>query len=164
MLQERNLIYFDPFYFPNGKSTAKSKYFIVLKVDSDEVILGALPTRKDVLPSQFDSVSGCIQMSEPGNTWTCYRILPHETILENEKCPFDKITHIYASNIEDYSLKYFEIYPTKGVDYTILGAIKQDVFEELILCFTNSTAVKRKYKKRLIIEDFINLKSSPKAN
>jgi len=34
MLEEGNIIYFDPFYFKNG-NTAKRKYFIVLKNTAD---------------------------------------------------------------------------------------------------------------------------------
>lgn len=47
MLEERNLIYFSPFYFPDGKSAPKEKYFIVLKNQEGNNILASLPTRKD---------------------------------------------------------------------------------------------------------------------
>jgi len=47
------------------------------------------------------------------------------------------------------------------MDYKVLGAIKLEVFEELILCFTQSAAVKRKFNKRLMAEDLTPF--SPKA-
>ena len=162
MLQERNLIYFDPFYFPNGQSAAQPKYFVVLKVDNDDVILGALPTRRDSVPTEFDSDSGCIQMNEPGNKWTCYRILPTDDILENGEYPFYQATHIYAWNIDDYQIGYFSIYPIPGVDYEIVGVIKQNVFDQLITCFAKSPAIKQKHKKRLNIK-VLTIASSPKA-
>lgn len=162
MLQERNLIYFDPFYFPNGQSGAKPKYFLVLKVDKDNVILGALPTRKDYVPTAFDSESGCIHMNEPGNKWTCYRILPSENILENDENPFNQITHIYATNIGDYDATYFNLYSQQGVDYDVLGVLKQNIFDDLLFCFTQSPAIKQKYKKRLVSPELTET-ISPKA-
>jgi hypothetical protein len=161
MLQERNLLYFDPFYFPNGKSAPKPKYFIVLKVDPDDVILGALPTRKDSVPMEFDSKSGCIQMNEPGNVWTCYRIDPHDSVLEDAQVfPFDFYTHIYPFGLDLYSLTYFSIYSIENRDYKIVGKIRQDVYEELVDCFVNSPATKNKYKKKFYISSAL----SPKAD
>jgi hypothetical protein len=49
MIEERNLIYFDPFYFKNG-NTAKPKYFVVLKQLGSKSVLASLPTRKDNIP------------------------------------------------------------------------------------------------------------------
>lgn len=50
MLEEGNIIYFTPFYFKNGKSTAKPKYFIVLKANVDNKgVLASLPTRLVIL-------------------------------------------------------------------------------------------------------------------
>ncbi len=153
MLEERNLIYFNPFYFPDGKSAPKEKYFIVLKNQSGKNILASLPTRKDSVPKIFDGETGCISLNqkEHGFDLVCYRIESELEILENSNFYFDFNTHIYATNLKLYDLDYFSLYPHAGVDYTVLGRIKIEIFTELVNCLKDNNAVKRGYRELLAI-------------
>ena len=63
MLEARNIIYFTPFYFPNG-NPAKNKYFVVLKRIEDKTIIVSLPTSKDHIPANIEQKDGCIEIPE----------------------------------------------------------------------------------------------------
>jgi hypothetical protein len=151
MLEERNLIYFNPFYFPDGKSAPKEKYFIVLKNQLGTNILASLPTRKDNVPQIYDGDTGCISLNQKdhGFDMVCYRIEPQKEILENSDFHFDFNTHIYGSNLKLYQMNYFDLYPHEGVDYMLLGKIKNDIFRDLINCLKNNNAVKLGYRRLL---------------
>lgn len=151
MLVERNLIYFDPFYFPDGKSAPKEKYFIVLKNNQSQNILASLPTRKDAVPSAFDDQNGCISLNEiqHGFDLVCYRIEPKKEILENSNFNFDFPTHIYGSNLKLYPAEYFDLYPHEGIDYHVLGKIKVEDFNEIVDCLKSNKSVKRGYRNLL---------------
>lgn len=153
MLEERNLIYFSPFYFPDGKSAPKDKYFIVLKNQEGNNILASLPTRKDSVPKVFDGEMGCISLNstQHGFDLVCYRIGQEKEILENSDFYFDFNTHIYGTNLRLYQLDYFSLYPHEGIDYTIIGKIKNEIFIELVNCLKENKAVKRGY--RLILSN-----------
>jgi hypothetical protein len=47
---EGSILFFDPFYFRNG-NTAKAKFFIVLRVLDDKVVLATLPSSQDYVPA-----------------------------------------------------------------------------------------------------------------
>jgi len=146
MFEEGNIIYFDPFYFKNG-NTAKAKYFIVLKKLNDGILLACLPTRKDTIPSNVDDAKGCVEI--PDINFNSFVITTDLVVTECGK-KFDFTTYFYGYQVDDYfteSLK--EIYPNEGSDYLIWGKMKQKLFEDLINCFKNSKAVKRKYKRSL---------------
>lgn len=151
MLEERNLIYFNPFYFPDGKSAPKEKYFIVLKNQNGKNILASLPTRRDSVPQKFDGDIGCISLNqkEHGFDLVCYRIEPEKEILENSNFHFTFNTHIYGTNLKLYDIDYFNLYPYEGVDYTILGKIKEEIFIELVNCLKDNNAVKYGYRRLL---------------
>jgi hypothetical protein len=59
------LIYFDPFYFKNGDES-KPKYFLVLKVIDNNVILASLPSSKIHLPATQPIAHGCLEIPESG--------------------------------------------------------------------------------------------------
>lgn len=131
-----------------------------MKSDPDQVILGALPTRRDSVPEIYDGVTGCIMLSGAESFFTCYRIGPQDSVLEDlQVFPFDFYTHIYPFGLDLYSVNDFSIYSIENRDYEIVGKIRQDVYEEMVDCFVNSPATKNKYKKK-----FSSPKSlSPKA-
>lgn len=56
------IIYFTPFYFPNGKSTPKNKYFIVPHHDDDHWFLASLPTSVDRVPEGIAQRHGCVHL------------------------------------------------------------------------------------------------------
>ncbi len=147
MFEEGNIIYFDPFYFKNG-NTAKSKYFVVLKLIGTETIIASLPTRNELIPLQNTQVStGCIEFSE--SNLTCFLFSNTTEITECGK-KFDFPTHLYAHQVDDYEIGLMnEIYPNEGSDYFIWGKIKSDLFQKILNCFKNSKNLKRKYKKIL---------------
>lgn len=144
MFEEGNIVYFDPFYFKNGNS-AKPKYFVVLKSDSNQNIIASLPTRKDSIPEKDTIEAGCVEI--PSINLNCFVISPNQIITDCNKF-FDFTTHLYGHQIDDYNVEVLkEMYPNEGSDFSIWGKMKTNIFEELINCFKNSKSVKRKYKK-----------------
>ncbi len=146
MLEERNIIRFDPFYFKNG-NTAKPKYFLVLKHSENNTVIASLPTRKDSIPQDDNISEGCIEI--PEINLNCFVIPNNIDVTECGKM-FDFKTYLYGHQLDDYSVELMnEIYPNEGSDYEIWGKMKQDIFNNLIACFKNSKTVKWKYRKQL---------------
>ncbi|WP_300599125.1 hypothetical protein [Niabella sp.] len=146
MIEERNVIYFDPFYFKNG-NTAKPKYFVVLKHTGIKSVIASLPTRKDTIPFDENIDEGCIEL--PDINLNCF-VLPKD--LEITECGkfFTFKTYLYGHQIDEYNIELLEeIYPNEGSDYEIWGKMKSEIFDKLLDCFRNSKTVKRKYKKML---------------
>ena len=63
MFEERNLLYFNEYYFENG-NPAKPKYFLVLKSDKNGMMLISLPSSKDYIPANIEKKHGCINIPE----------------------------------------------------------------------------------------------------
>lgn len=63
MFEERNLLFFDEYYFENGNH-AKPKYFLVLKSDATRMMLISLPSSKDYIPANVEKIHGCITIPE----------------------------------------------------------------------------------------------------
>jgi hypothetical protein len=146
MLEVRNIIRFDPFYFKNG-NTAKPKFFIVLKHSQRNTIIASLPTRKDSIPNDENIEHGCLEL--PEINLNCFLIPRNTTVTECGKM-FDFKTYLYGHQLDDYSVDLInEIYPNEGTDYEIWGKMKLDMFNNLIACFKNSKSVKWKYRKHL---------------
>ena len=146
MFAEKDIVYFDPFYFKNGNK-AKPKYFVVLKSVGEESIIASLPTRNDHIPEKHMLSYGCVEV--PEININCF-VISSETIITECGKTFDFPTHIYGSGIDSYektALK--EIYPIKGTDFTIWGRMTDKSYNELITCLSTSKSVKRKYKKIL---------------
>lgn len=147
MLTERQLVYFDPFYFENG-APAKAKYFIVLRViKSSKVVLASLPSSKDYIPSIISRNKGCVESKE--RNINCYCFPPDEDFTE---CgfQFNFPTFLYGAQLNDHSISHLkDVYPLKGIDYEIIGKIKRKIFDDILNCFKKSSTVKRKYKKVL---------------
>jgi len=147
MFEDGQILYFDPFYFKNG-NTAKAKYFVVLKVcDEQKCILASLPTRKETIPRNEVIESGCLEL--PEISLNCFVIAPDEVVTECGK-RFDFKTHLYGHQIDDYESSVLrETYQIEGTDYFIWGKMEASIFKRLVDCFTNSTSVKRKFKRLL---------------
>lgn len=143
MLEERNIIYFDPFFFKNG-NTAKPKYFIVLKRYESNCVIASLPTRKDNIPQNENEKIGCIEL--PELNLNCF-IIPKDFEVTDCGKSFIFKTYLYGHQIDDYKVNLLEeLYPNEGSDYQVWGKMKIQVFEDLISCFKNSKSVKRKFK------------------
>jgi hypothetical protein len=63
MFEERNLLYFDAYYFENG-NPAKPKYFLVFKLYATGMMLISLSSSKDYIPANVDKTHGCINIPE----------------------------------------------------------------------------------------------------
>lgn len=63
MFEPGNLLYFNPFIFPDG-GDPKPKFFIVLGEADETVLLASLPTSKDHIPSDVEVSSGCLEIAE----------------------------------------------------------------------------------------------------
>lgn len=146
MIEERNVIYFDPFYFKNG-NTAKPKYFVVLKQIDKKSVIASLPTRKYTIPFGDNIDNGCLEL--PDINLNCF-VLPKDVEITECGKSFTFQTYLYGHQIDDYDIDLLDqIYPNEGSDYEIWGKIKPEIFADLINCFKNSKSVKRKYKNIL---------------
>jgi hypothetical protein len=146
MIEERNLIYFDPFYFKNG-NTAKPKYFLILKQLSNKIIIASLPTRKDTVPSNEEVSFGCVEL--PDINFNCFVLQENMEVTECGKCLPEK-TFLYGHQLDEHEIDLLKVlYPNEGSDYTIIGKMKSDIFENIIKCFKSSKTVKNKFKKVL---------------
>jgi len=147
MLEPRNILYFDQFYFKNGNA-AKAKYFIVLKRIENRAILASLPTSKDHIPYFVMQKDGCIEM--PEINLNCFVISPETCVSECGK-HFPRKTFLYGQNIDEYEISFMEnTYQLKNIDFVIWGRMKESLFHKLINCFLNSKSIKRKYKVILV--------------
>ncbi len=146
MLEEGNIIRFNPFYFKNG-NTAKPKYFLVVKKTGNDTIIASLPTRKDTIPAKETIERGCVDLSDIN--LNCY-IIPKGVPVTDCGKIFEFTTHLYGHQLDDYTIdSIMETYPNEGSDYENWGKMKPEIFSELIECFKNSKSVKWKFRKLL---------------
>lgn len=140
------LIYFDPFYFNDNKGS-KPKYFLVLKLVEDTVLIASLPSSINHLPSQQIIQHGCLEIPEA--CINCYTFEAGKPIAKNGWY-FPKHTFLYGMWLEDYNIKTLEEnYQIENVEFEIIGELLDSELEKVIACFVNSTNVKRKYKRIL---------------
>lgn len=140
------LIYFNPFFFKNS-SGSKPKYFVVLKVVNDEVLLASLPSSKIHLPQTQQVVHGCLEI--PESCINCYVFKATNPICKDGwYFPLD--TFLYGEWLDDYTIEQLEAaYSIEHVDYEIIGELTEEELAAVIRCFVNSSRVKRKYKRML---------------
>ncbi len=147
MYEAGTILYFTPYYFKNGKSEPKNKYFVILKNINDAYILASLPTRKDHIPQKDLVARGCIEL--PEIDLNCFIISKAEFVTTCSK-KFDFTTHIYGKQINTENIDYLKNnYPTENENYEVWGKMKKRLFEELINCLKNSDAISKKYAKLL---------------
>jgi hypothetical protein len=146
VLSEGNILYFTPFYFPNG-NTAKSKYFVVLKVIGEESVLASLPTRKNSIPLKEEIEHGCIEL--PDINLNCFVISNKICVTDCNK-KFYFTTYIYGHQLNKHkSALLKEIYQLEGTDYIVWGKMKEEIFKKLIECLAFADTVNRKYQRLL---------------
>lgn len=147
MFEEGNIIYFTPFYFPNGKSAAKPKYCIVIKTLEDKTLIASLPTRKDSIPSNINKSTGCVELPDINLNSFIFDITTE--ITECGKY-FEMETFIYGHQLDFYSIEMFkEIYPLEGTDYEIFGKLKNELYQNLVDCLKSSKSVRKKFTRLL---------------
>ncbi len=146
MFEPGNLLYFNPFIFPDG-GEPKPKFFVVLGEIDETVLLASLPTSKDHIPSDVEVKSGCIEISE--RMVNAYIFMANEVVTDNGFF-FDKNTFIYGQNIKTYNSIAFLGQTTSG--QTVIeqkGKLKDEVFTALKDCLKNSDSVRKRYKQYL---------------
>jgi len=141
------LIYFDPFHFKDG-SQPKPKYFLVLKVVNDNVILASLPSSVNHLPSMQVLSHGCLEI--PDACINCYIFEPGRPVTTSG-WSFSFHTMLYGNWLDDFDVKVLEAnYSIQGVDYEIVGELTEHELKSIINCFASSSTVKRKYRRLLL--------------
>ena len=103
MFEPGNLLYFNPFIFPDG-GDPKPKFFIVLGEVDETVLLASLPTSKDHIPSDVEVSSGCLEISE--RMVNAYVFMAKDIVTDNGFF-FEKNTFIYGQNIKMYKTTAF---------------------------------------------------------
>lgn len=140
------LIYFKPYHFENETASAP-KYFLVLKVLKDNAIIVSLPSSQNHVPANQEIVHGCLDI--PEGCFNCY-IFKATIPITICEWAFPLDTMLYGFWLNDFSLKDLNhTYTKEGLHYDIIGELKKNELEKVIKCFSNSSSVKRKYRRFL---------------
>ncbi|GAA3522757.1 hypothetical protein GCM10022393_41740 [Aquimarina addita] len=143
------ILYITPFYFPNGQSSPKNKYYIPIYIDKDEIVFAFLPTRTIKVPKE-KATHGCLNISN--QNYSCY-IFKKDIEVTDCGFYFDFDTCVYSYQLNEFSKQMLsEIYKVEDVDFEVIGELKKSEKIELLNCFINSRYIKRKIKKALILE------------
>ena len=146
MFEPGNLLYFDPFIFPDG-GQPKVKYFLVLADMDNGILLASLPTSKDHVPADIALNQGCVEM--PERMVNVFVILAGQTVTDNG-FSFKVNTFIYGSNIRSYDSEVFlDQEAEEEVRITLVGKLEKRLFDAIKDCLRNSVAVRKNYKRYL---------------
>ena len=146
MFEPGNLLYFNPFIFPDG-GDPKPKFFVVLGEVDETVLLASLPTSKDHIPSDVEVKSGCLEI--PERMVNAYTFLANEVVTDNGFF-FEKNTFVYGQNIKTYNTIAFSEQEKAGeTEIELKGKMKADLFTALKDCLRNSDAVRKRFKQYL---------------
>jgi len=146
MFEPGNLLYFNPFIFPDG-GDPKPKFFVVLGEVDETVLLASLPTSKDHIPSDLEVKSGCLEI--PERMVNAYTFLANEVVTDNGFF-FEKNTFVYGQNIKTYNTIAFSEQQKAGeTEIELKGNLKADLFTALKDCLRNSDAVRKRFKQYL---------------
>lgn len=146
MFEPGNLLYFNPFIFPDG-GDPKPKFFVVLGEVDETVLLASLPTSKDHIPSDVEVISGCLEI--PERMVNAYTFLANEVVTDNGFF-FEKNTFVYGQNIKTYNTIAFSEQEKAGeTEIELKGNLKADLFTALKDCLRNSDAVRKRFKQYL---------------
>ncbi|MCC8118200.1 MAG: hypothetical protein LIP09_05545 [Bacteroidales bacterium] len=146
MFEEGSLLYFEPFIFPDG-GQPKNKYFLVLKRHSDHLLIVALPTSKNHIPSELDKGSGVIEYRD--RAISAYKFKNGEVVTDNN-FSFVMDTFLYGEAVHEYSVKLFEDQVNKGLTQIhYLGSILPEIYNDIVTFIINSCKSRAKYKRLL---------------
>lgn len=147
MLDVGNILYFNIFHFKNAGAASKPKYFIVVKHLDNITLLATLPSSQKHLPTELQATYGCLEMPDSGIG--CYAIQANMPVATNGFAfPLD--SYLYGQHLDEYIAENIkDLYPLEGIDYDIKGQLAPDILTDIIECFKNSTAVKRRFKRYL---------------
>ena len=146
MFEPGNLLFFDPFIFPDG-GQPKAKYFLVLADMDNGILLASLPTSKDHVPADVALKQGCLEM--PERMVNVFVILAGQTVTDNGFC-FKVNTFIYGANIRSYDTEVFlDQQAEEEVRISIVGKLEKSLFNTIKDCLRKSDAVRKNYKRYL---------------
>jgi hypothetical protein len=124
-------------------------------------ILASLPSSRDFRPANSSETHGCVEVAEA--CFNCYVFkggFPVTT--HNWAFPLD--TFVYGQQIDEYEIATLQdIYPLQGLDYKILGRLKDAEFQQFEELFRSickcKTSVPKASRYRLILnfEQFLFL-------
>lgn len=151
MFKPGNILYFDPFIFPNGDAP-KAKYFLVLKEANQNLILASLPTSKDSVPASTPLKHGCLD--EECINLNCYIFLAGYQIAKHpgtsEVFAFPKNTFVYGFRIAEFEISRLEQQIKENVvKVELKGCLFENEYSAIVYCLKASSSVKRKYRKLL---------------
>lgn len=141
------IIYFTPFYFSDGKSAPKNKYFIVLARAGDDLIIASLPSSVDRVPERVVQEHGCVQIPEA--MFSAY-IFEAGRPVTAQGWGFPLTTYVYIAWIQEFEARIFRsVYSVENVDYTVIGRLVRKEYEALLHCARTSGELKKRYRKAL---------------
>ena len=147
MLEVGAILYFTPFHFRNG-NPPKNKYFIVLSVCDNDLIVASLPTSKDHVPSHLTKKHGCIN-DEPSR-FNCYCFKKSVVISKCKTFSFKLDTFIYGEQVDVIdATSLMKQYPDEGKNYKKCGVLSEEELTRLKKCLIKSGKVKNKIKRLL---------------
>lgn len=139
------IIYFDPFYFKDGGN--KPKYFLVIKIVNDSVILASLPSSHAHLPADQEIKHGCLEI--PESCINCYIFEANKPITKSG-WSFRLNTFMHGLWLDEYNIPVLtQKYTIENVEYEVIGELTDEELTNVINCFAHSSSVKRKYKRIL---------------
>jgi hypothetical protein len=140
------IIYFTPFYFPDGRS--KNKYFLVLSAAKDSLLVACLPTSKDNIPRSRIKKHGCI--NDDIMRVNCYFFEAGRIISECGTFCFERDTYVYGEQIafvDKHLMK--SAYKKDGEDYRVLCKLSKSELQSVKDCLRNAGVVSNKFKRFL---------------
>ncbi len=141
------VIYFTPFYFPNGKSAPKNKYFIVLGHMDEQWVAASLPSSVDRVPDGMEQEHGCLHL--PKAMFSAY-IFEADKPVTNGGWGFPLTTYIYTAWVEAFDKRIFsEVYTVADVDYTVMGRLTKEEYTALVQCALTSGDLKGRFRNIL---------------
>ena len=150
MYKEGQLLRFDPFIFKNG-AKPKPKYFLVLAIQDESLLLVSLPTSKDHVPATLEHLSGCIN-DEAGcfNAYVFDAGVPVAVNNAGEAFSFPKRTYVYGEQLDTYVVSSIDAMASlPEVTVEDKGILLAHLLIDLKNCLKNSSRVKRGYKRLL---------------
>lgn len=150
MYKEGQLLRFDPFIFKNG-AKPKAKYFLVLAIQDESMLLVSLPTSQDHVPADLEHLSGCI--NDDARCFNAYVFDEGKPVAVNEageEFSFPKRTYVYGEQLDTYVVSSMdEMANLPEVKVEDKGMLLNHLLIDLKNCLKNSSRVKRGYKRLL---------------
>jgi hypothetical protein len=141
------ILYFTPFYFPDGGGS-KNKYFLVLAAGKDDLLVASLPTSKDHIPGSIKKRHGCI--NDDAARVSCYFFEAGRVISTCGTFNFERDTFVYGEQItfaDKGAMQDF--YRKEGKDYRVVCRLSNTEFQSVKDCLKSSGVVRNKFKKVL---------------